>query len=372
MTLTYPQQQGYPGPVHIDPRYAQQYAPQPVPQQYQQPQPMTPQQFHQAGAAPAPGPSASVELGFQDPSRSGGLSPAARHLVGRTVVMVPKRVDETAKGLDGNSRPTAFFDLYVIDGGPLVFGDSEDRANPRPPSHSIDTPCYFPDVMMGNSGIVGEIRSKIGADGRPTGLSVGVLERGTKGNKPYLMTKCEKTIEGQDRPDGAARRAEAQRIYFAHRDSTWVAPRPVPLAQQQAPAGQGVVNYGQPPQAQQFAHYPEDQQQYAPQQAYAQPQQYAQAPQQGYPAGYGQMPPQVPQAFTMPPMSAPPAPQQAAQPLAPTLAWSAPHLAQQWQSFPPDVQASIWQQETGNPPPVGAPAAAAPAQQTAGQAGPGW
>jgi hypothetical protein len=345
--LTYPQQYGPPpGPVHIDPRYAQ-YPPTPPQQQVSQGYQYPPPQQLPANPSPTP-PAAAPELGFQDPSRSAGLSPAARHLVGRTVVLVPKRVDETAKGLDGNSRPTAFFDLYVIDGGPLVFGDSEDRANPRPPTHSIDTPCYFPDVMMGNSGIVGEIRSKIGADGRPTGLSVGVLERGTKGNKPYLMTRCEKTIEGQDRPDGATRRAEAQGIYFAHRDGSWTPPKPVPLAQQQPPAGQGVVSYGQPQQpgsGQVATQY---------------------TPQQGYPAGYGQMPPQVPQQ----PTSAPPAP---SQPLPPTPAWSMPHLAQQWQSFSPDVQASIWQQETGNAPPVGA-LPAAPQQQppAPAAAGPGW
>lgn len=222
---------------------------QPWPANYQQ-QPAAPGGWPTSAPAPQQQPAqpvaAPVNTNYQwdsngiDPSRGGGVSPAARELIGRTVIIAPKRVDQSAS-YQGQSRPTAYFDLYVIDGGPLQFGSSEDRANPRPATHVVDTPAFFAGAMMGNSEIVKEIQAKLGK-----GLIVGVIEQGTKGNRPFLIQPCSTTVLGQERPDGAQRKQLAQQVWEAHHNDSWTPPAPTELAV--APAGYGVVNYGQQPQ----------------------------------------------------------------------------------------------------------------------------
>lgn len=171
---------------------------------------------------------------FQDPSRGGGAAPSARHLEGRTIIVVPHRVDETSKFKDA-VRPTAYLDLFVLDGGPMQYGDNADLHTP--PTHQIQTPCHFANIMMGNSGIVNEVRDLL----RRGGMSVGVVQRGQKGNRPYLITKVETDLDGNTRPDGAQRRELARNIYFAHTSGSWQSPEPLLLQ----PAGPlpGSVNY---------------------------------------------------------------------------------------------------------------------------------
>jgi hypothetical protein len=336
----------------------QQYQPQGYVQQQYAPQAPVNAPVNQPVNVSMPTP---VTLGFQDPSRGGGVAPAARHLMGRTVMLIPKSVDESATyGAEKQSRPTAYFDLYVVDGGEIVYGDSEERGATRPPTHKCQTPAFFPYAMSGNVAIVNEIKSKLGPDGQPTGIALGVMDQSPNGRHPYVLTKCEVDARGQDRPDGQARRDNAQKLYFAHTSGGWTPPVPVPLAQAAPPAGQGVVNYQQAPQ-----------QTYGPtnQQAGYTPGQYAQqAPQQ---AGYapGAVAPNP--AFVAPGQQYPPAPGWEGNPA--------------WSQFAPEQQAQIWAQVQQSNAQQSAPSApigqSAPANAGQGQppatagptpAGPGW
>jgi hypothetical protein len=343
-------------------QYGQQYAPgAQVPSGPMQYAPQAPVNapVNQPVNVPMPTP---VTLGFQDPSRGGGVAPAARHLMGRTVMLIPKSVDESATyGAEKQSRPTAYFDLYVVDGGEIVYGDSEERGATRPPTHKCQTPAFFPYAMSGNVAIVNEIKSKLGPDGQATGIALGVMDQSPNGRHPYVLTKCEIDARGQDRPDGQARRDNAQKLYFAHTSGGWTPPVPVPLAQAAPPAGQGVVNYQQPPQ--QYANYA--------------PPQPAMAPQ------YAQQAPQAaPLTASYP--TAPPA--QAGQQYPPAPGWEGNPA---WSQFAPEQQAQIWAQVQQSNAQQSAPPAAthapngqsAPANAGQGQppatagpmpAGPGW
>lgn len=314
-----------PGQMPQTPQFPPQYAPNPAT--------FTPQ-------AP-PAPQSALELGFSDPS-GGVANPTARHLLGRTIVIVPKRVDDAAL-YQGQPRPTAYFDLYVVDGGPLLYGDSEDRANPRPFTHTIETPAYFPDAQAGNVLFVNEVKSKLDPSGRPTGMALGVVQQGTRGNKPFLLTRCEKDVDGNERADGEARRQAAQKLVFAHRSGEWQPPRATPLAQAQAPAVPQVqygpapgTSYGQQPMVQQI-----------PQPQFAQV-----AP--GVQANVTPV-----SAVPAPPTGYPPAPGWENNPA--------------WGNFTPDQQSQIWQQvQQANQQQSVAPVNAAPATGQANPRGPGW
>lgn len=333
-----------PGQMPTTPQFPPQYAPNPN----------VPQQPQQQSAPPAP--QSAVELGFSDPS-GGVANPTARHLDGRTIVIVPKRVDEQAK-YQGQDRPTAYFDLYVVDGPPIMYGDSEDRANPRPFTHTITAPAYFGDAMSGNVLFVNEVRSKLDAAGRPTGMALGVVQRGTRGNKPWLLTRCEKDVDGNDRADGEARRQAAQRLVFAHRSGEWQPPRATPLAQAQAPAV-APVQYGPAPGTP-YGHQPMAQQVPQPNGTYPgasyTPQPVAVAPTSAVPA---------------PPTGYPPAPGWENNPA--------------WNSFTQEQQSQIWTQvqaaaaaQSNQQQSATAPAASQAAPPTQAQPmppvsnGPGW
>lgn len=316
-----------------------------------QPQQQPPMQFMppSSAGAPAPGPAPAAPLSFQDPSRGGGVTPAARNLDGCTVIFVPKRIDESTT-YGGQPRPTAFFDLYVVDSptGTVAFGDCEDQdpSKRRPATHTVAAPAFFPNVMMGSTAIVNEIRSKLRPDGTPTGLSVGVVQRSPRGRFPWLLTPCDKDANGNARPDGEQRRASAQALYHAHQSGQWQPPAAVPIAQMAAPAGQGVVSYAQPAQ---------------------QPNPYTGPVMQATPGPQGPVYQQ--QAA---------APQQATQQVAqqggmwpPAPGWP----AESWAQFTPEQQAQLWAQVSGTPaPPAPAPASPAPpqGQPNVQAAGPGW
>jgi hypothetical protein len=285
--VTYPQQQGYmPQVQHIDPRYAQQYQQQPqayAPQQYAQPAPPP-------AAAPAPAqqyapqggqslPAAPPALGSVRASGGGAAAPKARHLVGRTVIIEPIRVDEDAKDDAGKARPEAYFHLTVCDGGPMAYGDSldNDPAKQRPNTHTIATPCRFTNVSDYGYGFVNEVRDALA---RGDLAAVGVFERGTQGNRPYLLTKPGRDLNGAERPDGEQRFQLASELWnkIFNKDLSWnpepvslVAPpaqQPPQVAYQPQPAqgypapgsvpGYGANPYGQPtsaPYAQQQGGY---------------------------------------------------------------------------------------------------------------------
>lgn len=361
--MTYPPQV----PLQNDPRYAnapafqgypsQTYAPayppappvqQPYPYPQQQP-PAAPAYAPQQQGQPITPPVPQLRNGS---GGSGTPAPKFRHLLGRTIIVEPIRVDETAMDTSVNppvARPEAYFHLTVVDGGPLQFGDSQDRdvSKQRPNTHEIDTPCRFTNVNDRSFGFVQAVRDALsaGEHGR-----VGVVQQGTKGNKPYLITKCETDVHGNARPDGEARFAAAMEIFGKiwqdrHNPSApkqFVSPEPRSLVAQPAPNGyapaaqQVNYGYGQPPAPTQQAYTSPAPQGYA----YGSPQ---------VPTPYGpQNPAAVHPAYTAAVMTPP-----ASQPSAPTqpavdpayAAWLAaqqqptPAPAPSGPPLPPEVEA---------------------------------
>lgn len=222
------------------------------PQGYGQPQPTyAPAPAQQQGQPIAP-PMPTLRDGG---GNGGTASPKMRHLLGRTIIVEPIRVDETAtEPGTGKPRPEAYFHLTVVDGGPLQFGDNQDRdvTKQRPNTHEVDTPCRFTSINDYGFGFVQAVRDALASNeaGR-----VGVVQQGTRGNKPYLITKCGTDVEGNARPDGDARYAAAMELFgkiWADRHAApgapkqFVSPEPrslvAPPAQQSAPP----VNYGAP------------------------------------------------------------------------------------------------------------------------------
>lgn len=195
--MTYPQYappQGYaPGAPYAQPPYPAQPPAQPQ---------------GQALAPPVPQ--------LRDGSSGGGTpAPKFRHLLGRTIIVEPIRIDETAMDTSVNppvNRPEAYFNLTVVDGGPVRYGDSQDRdvSKQRPNTHESDTPARWTNVNDRSYGFVQAVRDALNAGeaGR-----AGVVQQGTKGNKPYLITKCGTDVEGGTRPDGDARYAAAMAVF---------------------------------------------------------------------------------------------------------------------------------------------------------------
>lgn len=274
--MTFPQQgwpQGQPQQApqqNFVPVGGQQYA---QPQQgFQPPQggysgtaPMTTQNAPAVPNGPAPG----AQQGFaqqaapsfddaEDPSAFGGLFARPRHLEGRVVVYIPKRVDNNAKGIDGSAKstPNIHGDLLVIDGpSPLLFGDklASGGAIERPCTHSVTVPAFFANVIVGEQEVSKALARAVPPMGN--GLMVGVIVRGTKGNRPYLL----QTLENDD-----PRRAFARQVYEAWRNKQWtppefveIAPTPGSAAQQMPGAGQWSQPQSMGGQVQQWQQQPQ-------------------------------------------------------------------------------------------------------------------
>jgi hypothetical protein len=243
---TYPPAQ----PQFQPPQYQQAYQPQP------QPIPQYPQQVAPAAAA------GNLPSGdFADPRGGGGdLMPRVRHLVGRTVIIEPVRIDENAKGLpdsagNATSRPAAYANLTVVDGGPIEFGDEVKAGRTiRPNTHRIDAPLRIMNMLISNTWLVNAIRDAMPPMGN--GLLLGVIEIGTQGNSPFLLTKVSETVTGQDRPDGQQRREAARQLWERIKAGQFTNPTPVLLtpvagsAYQQQPQMYGPTpqQYQQQPQ----------------------------------------------------------------------------------------------------------------------------
>lgn len=280
------------------PQYPQGYAPQSAPPAPPQYPPMPPQGYapaqqpgpqHGQGIAAPPPPMPTLANG----GGAGGAWPKMRNLVGRTIIVEPIRVDEEAKDPAGKPRPEAYFHLTVVDGGPLQYGDNQDRdvSKQRPATHEIDTPCRFTNVNSYSYGFVQVVRDCLssGEAGR-----VGVVQQGTQGNLPYLITKTDVDVHGNERPGGEARFAAAMEQFgkiWADKHAELGAPRQFAnptarslVAPPPYPAAAPQINYGQP------------QQQPAPQPTYVPPQQYANI---GAPVVQGYM--QPPAAPALPP-----------------------------------------------------------------------
>jgi hypothetical protein len=240
--------------------YQPQYGQQTVPSSYIPPRP----EYAPAPPPPAAGygqyapPMGGQALPTQAPTlgqsgRTGGATaPAPRHLVGRTVIFEPIRIDDTTTAKDnaGNmvSRPTAHYHLTVVDGGPLQYGDNRDHdvTKQHGMTFEVQTPCRFTNVSSDRFGIVNEVRDAIA---RGDMASVGVIVQGTQGNRPFLVTKPGRDLDGKDRPDGDQRFAAAADLWnkiFA-KDLSWN-PQPRSLVAPPSQAPQQVSYQPQPAQ----------------------------------------------------------------------------------------------------------------------------
>jgi len=285
-----PQQNFVPvgGQQYMQPGAQQQWPANPAP-------PGMPQQPVQQQSAPL-GQAPSWD-DAEDPSAFGGLFARPRHLEGRVVIYIPKRADNNAKGIDGNAKatPNIHGDLIVVDGpSPLLFGDklASGGVVERPCTHSVTVPAFFANVIVGEQEVSKALARAVPPMGN--GLMVGVIVRGTKGNRPYLL----QTLENDD-----PRRAFARQVYEAWRNKQWtppefveIAPTPSAMAQQNIGAGQWSQPQSMGGQVQQWQQAPQT---VASGGQMAQPGQWQQAPtfgqqqpaqqaQQGNPADLGQ------------------------------------------------------------------------------------
>jgi hypothetical protein len=250
-----------------------------------------PQQYAPQGYAPAPQQPAGQPIAppmptLRDGGSSGGAAaPKMRHLVGRTIIVEPIAIGEARNPETNQVVPEARFNLTVCDGGPLQYGDNQSRdvAKQRPNTHEIGTPCRFTGVTDIGYGFVQSVREAL-ETGEPGRL--GVVQQGTKGNKPFLITKTSTDVEGRERPDGQQRFENAMAIFgkiWADKHAPAGAPRqfvsPEPrslVAPPPAHAAAPQVNYTTPAQApQQYAAYAPTSQTYG---------------YQGAPAGYPMQP----------------------------------------------------------------------------------
>jgi hypothetical protein len=263
--MTYPQQQPY-NPQAYAPQQPQYGAPQGTPWMPPAyggaPAPVAQQQSTQApqygGQMP---PTTAPPLGESSRTGGGPKAPAPRHLVNRTIILEPIRIDETTMQKDDKtgemvSRPTAYYNLTVVDGGPLQYGDNQSRDPRQAHGMTMETqiPARFLNVSSDRFGIVNEVRDCMA---RGDMASVGVLVQGTRGNFPFLMTKCGKDLDGNERPDGAQRFEAATAVWNQVFSKTFQNPEPRSLVaappvqppqvqyQPAAPAGYAQQQYAQ-------------------------------------------------------------------------------------------------------------------------------
>lgn len=231
-------QYAQPAPNNVPPNYGGYVVPN-------APQFTPPQYAPQQQPAAAPEPSASLPSGdFQDPRAGGGeLSPKIRHMVGRTVIIEPLRIDENAKGMaqpgkEAEMRPCLYAHVTIVPGGldkngqplgPIEFGDEWAGGRQKHGNtHQVPAPYRCTNQMINNTWIVNACRDALPPLGN--GLMLGVIERGTQGNEPYLLTKVDQFVDGSDRPDGAQRRAAAWQLWQAIKAGQFANPVPTPLA----------------------------------------------------------------------------------------------------------------------------------------------
>lgn len=185
------------------------------------------------------------------PATFGGGLPGARHLEGRVVIIQPIRVDETTLGFDKKTpAPTLFADIIVVDGGPLTYGDTTNNAGQQltPPTHRVETPARFTGWMDSHQYIVGPCRDLLRAG---TPITVGIIERGTQGNRPYFLTETHTDVNRQPRtdPSFARRRQMAIDVFNAYQIGQWTPPTPIELNPQPvaaAPAQNWASQQAQP------------------------------------------------------------------------------------------------------------------------------
>jgi len=246
----YPQQPAPPG-----------YAPQPPAQQYPHqgyPHQGYPQQPPPAAPAPTQYP-ATVEPADPTGGQGGPRRPMARNLMHRTIALVPTAYDPNNKFPgDAEPRPKVTCDLYVLDGGPLYYG--EGQRPPTPPTmHMPAVPAFWEGVWL-TGNVAGAVKDFVGT-GRPV---YGRFVPGDKNPQAQIFTR----LGGDLDPRAAERDAlweQLTNLIVAHRKELWTPPTAIELnggaspahphgapswvpAQQYpgAPAPAGPVNYAAP------------------------------------------------------------------------------------------------------------------------------
>lgn len=275
----YPQQPQYP------PGYGQ---PQ---QQPAYPYPGLPQAPAQPPAGMPPmsnGPTGPAQMPAMSDATFGGAIPSISELDGRAVLVLPTHFDPQAKALQPTAErpysPTVTLTVWVLDGGPLTYGASQQKG--RPPTHRVDSvPAKFVGVLSSHENIVRGLSDKVN-----TGVVLGRIKRGittTQGrNAPWNLAPLDDAV-----PADAAAREIANGVRAAVNAGTFVSPTPIELQPAQAPAG---PQYAPQAPAQPMAYPPAGYPQYAPQ---APAQQVAPAP-PGFPPGlWAQMTPQDQAAY---------------------------------------------------------------------------
>lgn len=266
-----PYGQPYPGqPQYPPPGYpAQHNYPPPLPPGYPPP-PLPPPM------PPQPGPAAPQQIGTVDARGGGDALPALRNIEGRTIIMIPKShttQEPKYQGQPGEVVESITVQLHVLDGGDLIYGDSQDKMNPRPHTHRISTPCVFEGVRITDrKAILDELRPFVGTGTGPQGRIV-------KGVRAYLFAGL--------KPDDPVRGLLQQHV-DACNQGRFVNPAPVKLDNPAQGWPQGSV-----PAAPVPGQWASQAQQYPPQ-----PSPYAMQPSSPYgpPPGYGYPPPPPPGA----------------------------------------------------------------------------
>lgn len=131
---------------------------------------------------------------FVDPHvPSGSPGPGFGDLMGRTVAIFPtqdgvsKAFSSDDKRADANGNvPTIWFDLYVVDGGPIIYGSAPKANPPRPmPTHQSDAPAVFRNQMTSHVNIHRALQPYVGKGA----YVIGVIGRSTIGSNPYQIEK---------------------------------------------------------------------------------------------------------------------------------------------------------------------------------------
>jgi hypothetical protein len=244
---------------------------------------------------------------IMDPVTGGEPGPSVSELAGRLVVLLPHRIDENAPNPyarpgEPNTKPELHADIFILDGGPLVFGAAPKASPPRPnPTHQVAIPAEFTLRRFQHPNIVDSCRAAIGR-----GVVIGVISQGVpkdpKNNPPWNLTRL---------ADDDPRRQQVAQYLGAKAAGVAPVNKPVPLPGAQ----QAMPQPGQYAPAPQYAPqvpsgYPQQPQpQYAPQvlampaaQGYAAAQYAPMAPMPQYAPQMLQAPvPAAPQALQPPP-----------------------------------------------------------------------
>lgn len=192
-----------------------------------------------------------------------GLSP--RNLIGRACLMIVRTYDANAQ-YGGNRRPTVTADVYVLDGGPLSYGDQQ-RPAVTPPTMQVQTPAFFSNVIM-SGGWADRVGQHAGTN-QPIGGRWRYGDRNDKGNPAIMFVELGGDLDPQ-KAHGPAVADALIDLLMAHRGAgnsgkrpdqpnpfgeSWTPPTPVSLIPQNGapvgaypgatPAG-ATVNYGPP------------------------------------------------------------------------------------------------------------------------------